>query len=264
MLKTLLTAAAAAAALTASADARADLLQRLQQRTAAATQANNTAAAGGASVCAKSGPDYQPNSQWNDCTRLEQDINNLIRNAFQQAQNSRADIAYGTIANAVKKAESCRAERATCGRNEAWSDALENLARTAEDQFFAEYADGLIAADQGKAMPVEAYTGNAAQQYRAGISEEWKKTYPADEIVTVILASNEWSKTQTRRWNSTMNQWQYNDVDALKSYVVVRKSANLSIVYPAFVNKDQLNGEIRYGVETKSTYSPLFISSTGT
>lgn len=162
----------------------------------------------------------------------------------------------------MKKAESCRAERATCGRNSAWSDALEQLARKAEDQFFAEYADGLIAADRGKAMPAETYTGDAGQLYRAGISEEWKKTYPADEIDTVILGSNAWSKTRTRRWNSTMNQWQYNDVDALKCYVVVRKSASLSIVYPAFVNKDQLNGEIRYGVETKSSYSPLFISST--
>lgn len=260
MTKTLLTAAAVVAALIASTPARADLLQRLQERTAAA-QARSAGTSNTPSVCAKSGPGYDPNSQWNDCTRLEQDINIRITNAFQEAARGHAGMGYGTIADAVKKAESCRAERATCGRNSAWSDALEQLARQAEERFFAEYAEGLIAADRGKTMPVENYSGAAAQQYRAGISAEWKNTYPSDDIVKVILGSNDWTKTRTRRWNSTMNQWQYNDVDALKCYVVVRKSATLSIVYPAFVNKDQLNGEIRYGVETKSTYSPLFISS---
>ena len=98
-------------------------------------------------------------------------------------------------------------------------------------------------------MPVDSYGGADKEKYRAAVKKAWQKQWPSDKILKVVFPTG-WKRDD--EWNHNGNgSWKHSDMSFLVPWVIVQKDAKTAMMYPAYVNKNNLSGEISYGVQTK-------------
>jgi len=112
----------------------------------------------------------------------------------------------------------------------------------------AEIRQGLLADTNA---PQDLYKGSDKGKFREMIISEWKKAYPNDEILAVRFHKANFERTKTKRWNGAIKQWQYNDVSALAVSVIVKDDERVASIFMAFINKDNQDGSLNVGVNTK-------------
>lgn len=97
--------------------------------------------------------------------------------------------------------------------------------------------------------PVEGYSGADKEKYRKAIQSAWMKKWSGDKIVKVVFPKG-WVRKD--EWNNNGGgNYSRSDMSYLVAIVVVQKDAKTATLYPAYVNKNNLSGEISLGVETK-------------
>ena len=103
-------------------------------------------------------------------------------------------------------------------------------------------------------LPAEAYSGRDKGQLRQMVLARWKALYPQDQVVGVRFVDRTWERKRSSEY--IHGTWYHHDVSALRVYVVIKKTAELGEVYPAYINKDNASGKLEVGAETKgSSYS---------
>jgi hypothetical protein len=98
-------------------------------------------------------------------------------------------------------------------------------------------------------MPTESYSGADKEKYRSAIKAAWKKQWAGDKILKVVF-SQEWKRKNELNHNGNGN-YSRSDMSILVCWVIVQKDAKTATMYPAYVNKNNLSGEITLGVQTK-------------
>lgn len=99
--------------------------------------------------------------------------------------------------------------------------------------------------------PVEVYKGADKEKFRAAILKAWKAKYPNDKVIGVAFISESWKRNVEDSWNSAGKSWSHSDMSYLVAIVIVDKDTSTATMYPSYVNKNNLTGEISYGVDTK-------------
>lgn len=114
--------------------------------------------------------------------------------------------------------------------------------------------DALIAAtkkatERKVTMPVEKYAGADKEKYRSAIKKEWQAQWPSDKILKIVFPSD-W--TRKDEWNHNGNgNYSHTDMSYLVAWVIVQIDSQKAMMYPAYVNKNNLSKAISYGVQTK-------------
>lgn len=98
-------------------------------------------------------------------------------------------------------------------------------------------------------MPVEGYKGGDKETHRSAIKKAWQSAYPSDKILKIVFPEG-WDRKS--EWNHNGNgNYSKSDMSYLVAWVIVQKDAKTAMMYPAYVNKNNLSGKISYGVQTK-------------
>jgi len=98
-------------------------------------------------------------------------------------------------------------------------------------------------------LPAEAYNGADKADLKQKVQNKWKENYPGDQILGLRFLKTDWERR--KEWNYNNGTWYHYDNSVLLVYVVIKKSAELATVYPAYVNKDNQSGAITIGAQTK-------------
>jgi hypothetical protein len=153
------------------------------------------------------------------------------------------------LAQRFRKADDLVAEWGGEGKGEQAAQAI--AAAKAAAQQLADQINTKAAA--AYRLPPEAYAGGDKGKLKQLVLAKWRELYPADQVLGVRFHEATWD----RRKETTLNNGTYYhyDTSKLTVYVVVKKSAALGVVYPAYLNKDHRSGELVVGADTKgSTY----------
>lgn len=103
-------------------------------------------------------------------------------------------------------------------------------------------------------LPAEAYGGGDKASLKGRVLAKWKELYPGDQVLGVRFLKADWERRKESNWNN--GSWYHYDNSVLLVYVVIRKSAELATVYPAYINKNNQTGAIAIGAGTKgNSYS---------
>lgn len=102
-------------------------------------------------------------------------------------------------------------------------------------------------------VPADAYQGMDSAELKNLIRAEWKKAYPDDEVLGVILHSNTWQRTIRFTWDRGNKEWGVGDTMVLPARVVVKKDAAAAIIYMAYINRHPLAKSQSAGVKTKTS-----------
>lgn len=103
-------------------------------------------------------------------------------------------------------------------------------------------------------LPTEAYTGSDKAKFKQMVMAKWKENYPGDQILGVRFLRADWERKKESNYNQ--GSWFHYDNSVLLVYVVIKKSAELASVYPAYINKNNQTGAITIGAQTKgNSYS---------
>lgn len=101
-------------------------------------------------------------------------------------------------------------------------------------------------------LPPEAYRGADKAKLAAMVRATWKEKYPQDQVLALRFPRAEWKRDRELKRNAT--DWYRTDVSSLVVYVVVKQSATLATVYPAYVNKNHMQGDaLTIGADTKGS-----------
>jgi len=98
-------------------------------------------------------------------------------------------------------------------------------------------------------LPAEAYNGADKAELKQKVQSKWKENYPGDQILGLRFLKSDWERR--KEWNYNNGTWYHYDNSVLLVYVVIKKSAELATVYPAYVNKNNQSGAITIGAQTK-------------
>ncbi len=109
-----------------------------------------------------------------------------------------------------------------------------------------ELAEELAASEKA---PLSAYGGGDKGRLRKLVQTAWKAKYPADQILAIRFHQAKWTRTVSVKVNQT--HFYKQDTSVLALSVIVKKTAKLATIYPAFVNKDNHKGGLNAGVATK-------------
>ncbi len=97
--------------------------------------------------------------------------------------------------------------------------------------------------------PVEGYSGADKEKHRTAIKSAWMKKWSGDKIVKIVFPQ---AWTRKSEWNHNGNgNYSKSDMSFLVAWVIVQKDSKTAMMYPAYVNKNNLSGEVSYGVQTK-------------
>lgn len=99
--------------------------------------------------------------------------------------------------------------------------------------------------------PDEKYKGADRQDIEKAIRAEWKKEWPKDEILGVKFHMESFDRSVKWSWSDGGNSWSKSDLSVLCVTVIVKTSAKIATMYPAYVNVDNLSEKTKYGVATK-------------
>jgi len=98
-------------------------------------------------------------------------------------------------------------------------------------------------------LPAEVYNGGDKADLKQKVQSKWKENYPGDQILGLRFLKSDWERR--KEWNYNNGTWYHYDNSVLLVYVVIKKSAELATVYPAYVNKNNQTGAITIGAQTK-------------
>ncbi len=101
--------------------------------------------------------------------------------------------------------------------------------------------------------PEEAYQGDDAAKLKELIRTEWKKTYPDDELLAVVLHSNTWQRTIRFTWDKGNKEWGVGDTMVLPARVIVKKDDATARIFMAYINRHPLQNSQSAGVKTKNS-----------
>lgn len=104
-----------------------------------------------------------------------------------------------------------------------------------------------------QSRPADVYAGNDKAKLKSMILSDWKSKYPKDKVMGVHFPHAEWKRNQQKTWNKARKSWDYTDKSVLQVSVVVKADSKMATIFPAYINKDNLNGKLRTGVATKSS-----------
>ena len=104
-----------------------------------------------------------------------------------------------------------------------------------------------------EARPEDVYGGSDKDELLGMVKKAWMKKYPKDKLLGVHFHQKNWKRNKNKRWNDAVSKWQYTDVSVLPAKVVVKSDNKLATIFPAFVNKDNMDGSINIGVNTKKS-----------
>ena len=99
--------------------------------------------------------------------------------------------------------------------------------------------------------PENNYKGEDKAKLESMIREAWKQAYPDDEVLGVHFPNADWKRESNRKWSDAENQWYVVDTSILMVKFVVKKDGNTASIFPAYINRDNLSGELNTGVHTK-------------
>jgi hypothetical protein len=98
-------------------------------------------------------------------------------------------------------------------------------------------------------LPADQYAEGDKGKLSAMVLAKWKAVHPEDQVLALRFPKASWERQRAWTWNN--GSWYYSDNSTLLAYVVIRKSAELATVYPAYVYKDNENGAFSVGANTK-------------
>lgn len=101
--------------------------------------------------------------------------------------------------------------------------------------------------------PEDAYQGSDAAELKELIRTEWKKTYPDDELLGVVLHSNTWQRTIRFTWDKGNKEWGVGDTMVLPARVIVKKDDTTARIFMAYINRHPLQNSQSAGVKTKNS-----------
>lgn len=103
-------------------------------------------------------------------------------------------------------------------------------------------------------LPAEAYGGGDKARLKGLVLAKWKELYPSDQVLGLRFLKGDWERRKESNYNQ--GTWYHYDNSVLLVYVVIRKSAELATVYPAYINKNNQTNAITIGGGTKgNSYS---------
>lgn len=100
-------------------------------------------------------------------------------------------------------------------------------------------------------LPVEKYSGGDKSKLKKMVLDKWKELYPGDKVLGVRFHMANWERKKESNYNK--GTWYDYDNSVLAVLVVVKTSNELATVYPAYVNKNNQNGAMTIGAETKGS-----------
>ena len=99
--------------------------------------------------------------------------------------------------------------------------------------------------------PPDVYTGKDKKSLEKLVLEAWRGKYPKDEILGLRFHMKDWKRDANYKANSTSIY--KTDTSVLAVSVVVKDSPELATIFPAYINKDNLDGSVNAGVATKTS-----------
>jgi len=112
--------------------------------------------------------------------------------------------------------------------------------------------------------PSDVYGGSDKVKLKGMILSDWKTKYPNDRVMGVHFPRAEWKRNKNKTWNKPRSSWDYTDKSVLQVSVVVKTDSKIATIFPAYINKDNMNGKLRTGVATKSSQyviRPILVSN---
>jgi hypothetical protein len=161
---------------------------------------------------------------------------------FQRAERELAG-ALGRLRE--MKTWSCAAECPTLRE-------LENLYRRVRQEVDVAAEPILVERLANVACPADVYEGADREKLRTEILAEWKKTWPDDEVLAVRFPMEKAIRTKEKTWREADQTWVFTDTSVLRVSVIVKRTAKVASIYPAYVNTDHLSETVNYGVSTKT------------
>lgn len=99
--------------------------------------------------------------------------------------------------------------------------------------------------------PADSYKGSDKGELMSLVKGQWQKHYPSDDILAIRFHNNNWKRTTNWKWNS--GGWYKVDTSVLAVSVIVKTNNEIATIYPAFINKDHLEGDsLNVGTRTKT------------
>ncbi|MBL9207173.1 MAG: hypothetical protein JNN01_18940 [Opitutaceae bacterium] len=105
-----------------------------------------------------------------------------------------------------------------------------------------------IAAEKYR-LPPERYSGGDKSDLKKRVLATWKELYPDDKVLGVRFHREDWERKKESNFNN--GTWYHYDNSVLVVFVVVKTSADLATVYPAYVNKNNQSNALKIGADTK-------------
>ncbi len=99
--------------------------------------------------------------------------------------------------------------------------------------------------------PIDVYAGEDKEKFRSMILSAWKKRYPSDKVLGVRFPVDHWIRNSNYKANATSIY--KTDTSVLPARVVVQTDNRYATIFPAYINKNNLNGHITVGVDTKKS-----------
>ena len=103
--------------------------------------------------------------------------------------------------------------------------------------------------EDSEPAPADIYMGEDKEQFRSMNLSAWKKRYPNDKILGVRFPVDHWIRNSNYKANATSIY--KTDTSVLPARVVVQTDNSYATIFPAYINKNNLNGQITVGVDTK-------------
>lgn len=100
--------------------------------------------------------------------------------------------------------------------------------------------------------PADRYVGSDKAELIARIQAAWQKKYPTDKVLAIRAPMANWKRST--KWKVNAVKWYKVDTSHLLFNVIVQLDKKVAVIYPAYLNKDHLQGDaITPGVETKGS-----------
>ena len=99
--------------------------------------------------------------------------------------------------------------------------------------------------------PADVYSGADKSELGKMIEKAWKQKYPGDTVLGLRFHMKNWKRDANLKANSTSVY--ATDTSVLSVSVMVKDGDRHVLIFPAYINKDNLDGSINIGVDTKKS-----------
>jgi len=153
---------------------------------------------------------------------------------------------YQVLKEAEKILEDCSKDRGAADKLCSQLATSIADARTGVEKLKIEYKR---TAAQKYRLPAEKYSGGDKAKLKKMVLDKWKELHPNDKVLGVRFHMADWQRKKESNFNN--GTWYHYDNSVLAVLVVVKTSAELATVYPAYVNKNNQSGAMTIGADTK-------------